>query len=67
MESFTNAKTSNNNMAQSTSNDWKAKLKSFFTTNKDNPLAKNEIDYYHQYIYSSKVERILKKRNRYNH
>jgi len=33
---------------------------------KDDPLAKNEIDYYYKYIYSSKVERIIKKRDRYN-
>lgn len=67
MESSTNAKTSNKNIAQSTNGGWKAKLKSFFTAKKDSPLAKNEIDYYHQYIYSSKVERILKKRDKYNY
>ena len=40
------------------------KLSGFFSaTNGSAP--KEEIDYYHQYIYSHKVERILKKK-RYN-
>ena len=34
----------------------KTKLKSFFTSSKDNPLAKNEIDYYHQYVFPSKIK-----------
>ena len=41
------------------------KISGFFKAKEGSSAPKEEIDYYHQYIYSHKVERILKKK-RYN-
>lgn len=39
------------------------KLSGLFSAKKNDSSTKEEIDYYHKYIYSHKVERILKRKD----
>lgn len=58
-----NSTSTNQNSFNSKKSAWQKveqQVKSLFSTNPEGKMVKNEIDYYHQYLYSNRIERMSK-------